>query len=157
MFLEQLGMLGFVFWKLSNGLIPSNQELKRLNRPTPRVELGLELKNLASACIDVSDGLEQDLSHILETSSVGAVIEVEKIPISESLHVHIKSTNDWSIPLCGGDDYELCFTVPEGNNEVLKKVSKSCNINITRIGVITESLRLQIEGFDGPRKSYQHF
>ena len=152
-----IGDAGFCFWKLSNDLVPSNQEIKRLNRPTPRLELGLALKNLASACIDVSDGLEQDLSHILKASSVGAIIEVEKIPISEALHAHIKSTNDWSITLCGGDDYELCFTTPEGNEETLKKVSESCNVNITRIGVVTESLELQTEGIDGPRKSYQHF
>ena len=157
MFLAGLVMQGFVFWKLSNGLIPSNQELKRLNCPTPRVELGLALKNLANSCIDVSDGLEQDLSHILKASSVGAVIEVEKIPISEVLLGHIKGSNDWSILLCGGDDYELCFTIPEGNEEALKKVSESCNVNITRIGVVTESLRLQIEGFDHSRNSYQHF
>jgi len=152
-----IGDAGFCFWKLGNGLAPSNQELKRLNCPTPRVELGLALKNLASSCIDVSDGLEQDLSHILKASSVGAIIEVEKIPISEALHVHIKDTNNWSIPLCGGDDYELCFTVPEDNEEALKMVSKSCNVDITRIGVVSESLGLKIEGFDGPRKSYQHF
>jgi len=152
-----IGDAGFCFWKLSNGLVPSNQEIKRLNCPTPRIELGLVLKNLASACIDVSDGLEQDLSHILKASSVGAVIEVEKIPISEALLSHVNDTNDWSIPLCGGDDYELCFTVPEDNEEVLTMVSESCNVNITKIGVVSESLGLQIEGFDGPRKSYQHF
>ena len=137
--------------------MPSNQELKKLNCPIPRVELGLKLQSLASACIDVSDGLEQDLSQILKASSVGAVIDVEKIPISEALHVHIKDTNDWSIPLCGGDDYELCFTIPEGNEDALKKISESCNVNITKIGVALKSLGLNIEGFDGPRRSYQHF
>jgi len=152
-----IGDAGFCLWKLSNGLIPSSQEVKKLNSPTPRIELGLELKNLASACIDISDGLEQDLSHILTASSVGAVIEVEKIPISEALNAHIKDTNDWSIPLCGGDDYELCFTIPEGNEEALFKISKSCNVDITKIGIVSESLVLQIDGFDGPRKSYQHF
>ena len=153
----RIGDAGFCFWKLSNGLVSSNQELKRLNCPIPRIELGLALQNLASACIDISDGLEQDLSHILKASSVGAVIEVKKIPVSEALHVHVKDTNDWSIPLCGGDDYELCFTIPKGNEEALKMVSESCNVNITRIGVVSESLGLQIEGYDGPRKSYQHF
>ena len=152
-----IGDAGFCFWKLSNGLVPSNQEFKRLNCPIPRIELGLVLKNLASACIDVSDGLEQDLSHILTASSVGAVVEVEKIPISEALLGHINDTNDWSIPICGGDDYELCFTIPEGNEETLKKISESCNVDITKIGVVIESLGLQIEGFDGPRQSYQHF
>ena len=117
----------------------------------------MALKNLASACIDISDGLEQDLSHILKASLVGAVIEVDKIPICEALHIHIKETNDWSIPLCGGDDYELCFTIPEGNEKALKKLSESCNVNITRIGRVRESLGLQIKGFDGHRKSYQHF
>ena len=153
----RIGDAGFCFWKLSNGLVSSNQELKRLNCPIPRIELGLALQNLASACIDISDGLEQDLSHILKASSVGAVIEVKKIPISEALHIHVKDTNDWSIPLCGGDDYELCFTIPEGKEEALKIVSESCNVNISRIGIVSESLGLQIEGFDGPRKSYQHF
>jgi len=152
-----IGDAGFCFWKLSNGLIPTCQELKKLNCPTPRLELGLELKNIASACIDVSDGLEQDLSHILEASSVGAVIEVEKIPVCEALQVHIKDTNDWSIPLCSGDDYELCFTIPKGNEKALKKLSESCNVNITRIGLVRESLGLQIEGFDGSRSSYKHF
>ena len=152
-----IGDAGFCFWKLSNDLIPSNHELKRLNCPRPRVELGLAIKNLASSCIDISDGLEQDLSHILRASSVGAVIEVEKIPISEALFDHIKDTNDWSIPLCGGDDYELCFTIPEGNDEDLNFFSKSCNVKITKIGIINEALGLQIVGFDGPRKSYQHF
>ena len=152
-----IGDAGFCFWKLSNDLVPSNQELKRLNCPTPRVDLGLILKGLASACIDLSDGLEQDLSHILKASSVGAVIEVKKIPISEALLGHINDTNDWTIPLCGGDDYELCFTIPEDNEEALKKFSKSCNVKITKIGVINKSLGLQIEGFDGPRNSYKHF
>jgi thiamine-monophosphate kinase len=152
-----IGDAGFCFWKLSNGLLSSNQELKRLNCPIPRIELGLALKNLASSCIDISDGLEQDLSHILKASSVGAVIEVKKIPISETLNIYIKDTNNWSIPLCGGDDYELCFTVPEDNEEALKMISESCNVKITKIGVVSESLGLQIEGFDGPRKSYQHF
>ena len=153
----RIGDAGFCFWKLGNGFLPSDQELKRLNCPIPRIELGLKLKNLTSACIDISDGLEQDLSNILKASSVGAVIEVEKLPISEALLGHIKDTNDWSIALCGGDDYELCFTIPEGNEEALKNVSESCKVNITRIGIISESLGLQIKGFDGSRKSYQHF
>ena len=152
-----IGDAGFCFWKLSNDLVPSSQELKRLNCPTPRVDLGLVLTGLASACIDLSDGLEQDLSHILKASSVGAVIEVKKIPINEALLGHINDTNDWTIPLCGGDDYELCFTIPEDNEEALKKLSKSYNVKITKIGVINESLGLKIKGFDGPRNSYQHF
>ena len=135
-----IGDAGFCFWKLSNSLIPSNQEFKRLNCPTPRVKLGLALKNLASACIDVSDGLEQDLSHILKASSVGAVIEVEKIPISEALLVHINDTNDWSIPLCGGDDYELCFTVSKNNEEDLKN---SITVTATSVKLISRTVTVR--------------
>ena len=99
------------------------------------------------------------LYHNQEKGAAGLVINkpIEKIPISETLLSHVNDTNDWSIALCGGDDYELCFTVPESNQEALKKVSEFSNVNITRIGVVSESLGLQVKGYDGPRKSYQHF
>ena len=138
-------------------VVPSKEELLKLNRPTPRLELGMGLKGVASSCIDISDGLEQDLSHILMASNVGAVIDVKKLPLSESVLSYIKNNEDWSIPLCGGDDYELCFTVPESNKKSLKKLSQSCNIDITKIGDINDSKELKIEGYDGSRSSYQHF
>ena len=143
--------------KLRGGLVPSKEELLKLNRPTPRLELGMGLKSVASSCIDISDGLEQDLSHILMASNVGAVIDVKKLPLSESVLGYIKNNKDWSIPLCGGDDYELCFTVPECNKKSLKKLSQSCNMDITKIGDINDSKELKIEGYDGNRNSYQHF
>ena len=143
--------------KLRDGVVPSKEELLKLNRPTPRLELGMGLKGVASSCIDISDGLEQDLSHILMASNVGAVIDVKKLPLSESVLSYIKNNEDWSIPLCGGDDYELCFTVPESNMKSLKKLSQSCNMGITKIGDINDSKELKIEGYDGPRNSYQHF
>ena len=93
--------------KLRDGLVPSKEELLKLNRPTPRLELGMGLKGVASSCIDISDGLEQDLSHILMASNVGAIIDVKKLPLSELVLGYIKNNEDWSIPLCGGDDYEL--------------------------------------------------
>ena len=143
--------------KLRDGLVPSKEELLKLNRPTPRLELGMGLKGVASSCIDISDGLEQDLSHILMASNVGAVIDVKKLPLSESVLGYIKNNEDWSIPLCGGDDYELCFTVPESNKKSLKTLSQSCNMDITKIGDINDSKELKIEGYDGSRSSYQHF
>ena len=76
-----VGDAGFCFWKLSKGLVPSDQELKRLNSPTPRLELGLKLKNLASACIDISDGLLGDLSHICQQSNLGAEINIDLIKV----------------------------------------------------------------------------
>ena len=143
--------------KISDGLIPNSQELLRLNQPTPRLELGKALKGIASSCIDISDGLEQDLSHILKASNVGAVIDVKKLPLSELLIDYIESNNDWLVPLCGGDDYELCFTVPKNKEKVLSELSKSCKVIITKIGNINDSKDLKIDGFEGLRASYQHF
>jgi thiamine-monophosphate kinase len=143
--------------KLREGLVPSKEELLKLNRPNPRMELGMGLKGVASSCIDISDGLEQDLSHILIASNVGAVIDVNKLPLSKFVLGYIKNNEDWSIPLCGGDDYELCFTVPESNKKALNALSQSCDIDITKIGDINGSRKLKIEGYDGTRRSYQHF
>jgi len=112
---------------------------------------------LASSCIDVSDGLEQDLSHILKSSEVGATIDVNKLPLGEELIQYIKETNDWSLPLCGGDDYELCFTADKASRSKLKSLSKTHNIRVTKIGSINASNELKINGYDGPRASYQHF
>ena len=99
--------------KVLDGLEPTKDELISLNRPFPRLNLGEALKEIANSCIDISDGLEQDLSHILKASNVGAEIDVRNLPLSKSLLNYVSNNNDWSVPLCGGDDYELCFTVPK--------------------------------------------
>lgn len=131
--------------------------LQRLNRPYPQVELGRSLRGVASACIDISDGLEQDLSHILTSSRVGATIEVEKLPISQASAEHVRQQNDYTLALNGGDDYELCFTVPKQNQAALAGISKCCGVNITQIGVICESAGLEIVGVKSAGSSYQHF
>ena len=83
----------------------------RLDRPTPRVAAGLALRGLASAAIDISDGLAQDLGHILSSSGVGAELELGRLPVSASLlDFHKDDTARWALQLSGGDDYELCFT-----------------------------------------------
>ena len=72
---------------------------------------GQALIGIANACIDLSDGLAGDLGHILQQSRVGACVEWEQLPLSEAVKDYIKGTGDWQMPLCAGDDYELCFTV----------------------------------------------
>ena len=84
--------------------------LQRLNRPTPRLELGLLLRGLATAAIDVSDGLLADLGHILKASGVGATVNIEQLPVADE--VRGLSDQWWQLPLTAGDDYELCFTLP---------------------------------------------
>ena len=143
--------------KILDGLEPTKDELISLNRPFPRLNLGEALKEIANSCIDISDGLEQDLSHILKASNVGAEIDVRKLPLSKSLLKYVKSNNDWSLPLCGGDDYELCFTVPKTQEQLLKSISELCEVRITKIGVINNTKKLKIKGYDGPSASYKHF
>ncbi|AXE62411.1 thiamine-phosphate kinase [Candidatus Thioglobus sp. NP1] len=143
--------------KIFGGLEPTKDELISLNRPFPRLNLGEALKEIANSCIDISDGLEQDLSHILKASNVGAEIDVRNLPLSKSLLNYVNNNNDWSVPLCGGDDYELCFTVPKTQEQLLKSISELCEVRITKIGVINNTKKLKIKGYDGPSNSYKHF
>lgn len=132
--------------------------IDRLNRPTPRVGLGRNLLGIASSCIDISDGLEQDLSHILKSSKVGAIINLEKIPLSKCVKDYVYSNNDWSLVINGGDDYELCFTVPSDKKDLIKDIVSTCDINISKIGVINADEKLTIIGnTTNIGKSYQHF
>ncbi len=152
-----LGTAALCLKKMNEGIKPSLNELNKLNRPIPRLELGCALKDLASSCIDVSDGLEQDLSHILKSSKVGATIDVSKLPLGDELSQYIKETNDWSLSLCGGDDYELCFTADKASRSKLKSLSKTHNIRVTKIGSINASNELKINGYDDSGTSYKHF
>ncbi|MGY6276908.1 thiamine-phosphate kinase [Methylomonas sp. MgM2] len=87
--------------------------LHSFNRPFPRVQEGIALRGIANACIDVSDGLASDLGHILDQSQVGACLDWDRLPLSTPVRDYIDQTGDWQMPLTAGDDYELCFTVPE--------------------------------------------
>ncbi|HEB93983.1 MAG TPA: thiamine-phosphate kinase [Gammaproteobacteria bacterium] len=107
--------------------------LTRLHRPTPRVGAGLALRGLATAAIDISDGLAQDLGHILTASGVGAVLNIDHLPLSDAL---LASGIDrpWRLAVSAGDDYELCFTVPADAD---LSVSGGLDCPVTRIGRIT--------------------
>ena len=152
-----LGTAALCLKKIKEGVEPSQNELNKLNRPLPRLEFGSALIKLANSCIDVSDGLEQDLSHILKSSGVGAVIEAQKLPIDDSVNKYINKTHDWSLPLSGGDDYELCFTANIANRGEILRLSQELKIKVTKIGVINSSKKLVTIGYDGKTSSYQHF
>ncbi|MBT68144.1 MAG: thiamine-phosphate kinase [Thiotrichales bacterium] len=152
-----LGDAALCLKKINEGSVPNITELNKLNKPVPRLKLGSALKNIASSCIDVSDGLEQDLSHILRASKVGAIIDSQSLPLSDIVREYIKTSQDWGLPLYGGDDYELCFTSDKSYQTEIKKLSESLKIRITKIGVINNSQTLEILGYEGSSKSYQHF
>jgi hypothetical protein len=99
---------------------------------------------IANSCIDISDGLEQDLSHILTCSKVGAGINLEALPLSSEVTQHIANTQDWCVALAGGDDYELCFTAPNAYINRIKAIEKDLDIKLTKIGAITKKKGVKI-------------
>jgi len=130
----------------------------RLDYPTPRCELGEQLKGLASSMIDVSDGLAQDLGHILKASNKGAILDLEKLPLSPELQ-NLPEQEKYQYALAGGDDYELCFTISPQNYKLL--LQQKTFINFTIIGKITQNLGLTFlkNGVDYSVQfhGYQHF
>jgi thiamine-monophosphate kinase len=110
--------------------------INRLNRPTPRVAAGLALRGLAHACIDVSDGLLADLGHICEASKVGAQIDATALPRSSALLDLFDDASARDFALSGGDDYELCFTVPSRHAAAVQADLARLGCGITRIGQI---------------------
>ncbi len=152
-----LGDAALAWQQIQNQQIPSNLLLQQFNRPKPQIELAQSLLGIANSCIDISDGLEQDLSHILAQSGVGASIDLQTLPLSKVVMQYITKTQDWCVALAGGDDYELCFTVSPTRIHHIKSIEKDLNIKLTKIGVITEKIGLKILGLQQNCQSYRHF
>ncbi|WP_151777952.1 thiamine-phosphate kinase [Acinetobacter brisouii] len=131
---------------------------QRLDYPTPRCELGQSLRGLASSMIDISDGLAQDLGHILKASGVGATLSLDQLPLDPALQV-LAPEQRWQYALAGGDDYELCFTLSKDNYQRLCQLNPTTPFTI--IGSIQAEFGLRLE-YQGqpqslPLSGYQHF
>jgi len=87
----------------------------KLNRPMPRVKEALALKSFINSAIDISDGLYADLNHILSASDVGALVYINRIPVSREYQWCCNGAQNYDVALTGGDDYELCVTVSAEN------------------------------------------
>ena len=141
----------------------------RLERPTPRVALGLALRGLASSAIDVSDGLLGDLGHVLKSSRVGAEIDVHTttdLLASGALQESAKGIFDaetmMPCALAGGDDYELVFTAPAARRAAVQAASSASGTQVTRIGRITPAPGLRLldrtgQPLPGRFASFDHF
>lgn len=137
----------------------------RMERPTPRIELGLALRGVANAAIDVSDGLLGDLGHILQRSQVGAVIETAWVQDSAAISDAMQSVvfnKRLDFALAGGDDYELLFTAPPDQADEVLEAGEQCGVSITCIGRITPVAGVQVLDLQGlPRSrrfaSFDHF
>jgi len=112
-----------------------------LHYPTPRLPIGKAVRTMATACIDISDGLAQDVSHILDASHVGAELNLSSLPLPEKLTT-LPKQHAWKMALTGGDDYELCFTCPPEKKADVAKLAHKTATPITRIGRITSSTEL---------------
>lgn len=111
-------------------------------RPEPRVEFGRRLGELglATAMLDVSDGLAQDLSHICADSSVGAILDFDAVPVAEEVSVVTTNAADaFALAVSGGEDFELLFTAEPKNEAALMRLATDCQLRLTRIGEITRS------------------
>lgn len=111
-----------------------------LHQPMPRVALGLALRDIASSAIDLSDGLLADLTHILEASKVGAQLNLNDIPISTTLRDYFEADVINQCALSGGDDYELCFTIPAARHDEVLCLAEQVALPLTCIGrIVTAS------------------
>jgi thiamine-monophosphate kinase len=136
--------------------------IERLNRPTPRLAAGAALRGQASACIDISDGLLADLGHVCVASGVGAEIDVALLPRSPALMALYDEAGAAQFALSGGDDYELCFTVPAQRLAGVQADLARLGCGATRIGRIVEGAGVRVHGADGEwpatdRAGWEHF
>ena len=130
---------------------------QRLECPEPRVREGRALVGIASACIDISDGLVADLGHLCERSGCSAAVWATDIPRSRAMETYLAETGDWQLLLAGGDDYELCFTVSPERMDVLEKSGITC----TAIGEIRKGSGVTVLDESGrelpPFPGFDHF
>jgi thiamine-monophosphate kinase len=143
----ELGTAAFALQCLQGKINISKSELTQilpaLNQPQAQVYLGLALRDLASSCIDISDGLSKDLKHILDKSGVGALIELPQLPINPIVTQHLPLIDCYCLAVSGGDDYQLCFTIPESRVTQLKQ--QVGDIKITQIGKIIHGSTLSFK------------
>ena len=145
------------------GTMQSMKLRHRLNRPTPRVQAGLALRGLAHAAIDVSDGLAQDLGHILAASGVGAELDLGRLPVSSSLLDFFPADQArWRLQLAGGDDYELCFAAPASEAFAIELAMAQLGVSASVIGQVSAEPGLRCltpegELLDLTQTGYRHF
>ncbi|MFO1282454.1 MAG: thiamine-phosphate kinase [Burkholderiales bacterium] len=137
----------------------------RLERPTPRVALGQSLRGVASAMLDVSDGLSGDLAHILAASGVGARVDLERLPRSPALDTMLagpQRTLALGCLLGGGDDYELLFAAPAERRAAVEAAGRASATPVSRVGSATASTGLVVvDGrgvpLDALPRAFDHF
>lgn len=134
---------------------------ERLHEPIPRVALGIALRGIAHAAIDISDGFVGDLGHILQRSGVGATVDVDALPPGPTLARRPRELRR-RFSLAGGDDYELCFTAPESQRDAVLAAANAARTPVTRVGRIESGAGLRLTDAGGAPlalalTSFDHF
>ena len=131
--------------------------------PQPRIQLGQRLVGIASSCMDISDGLIQDIGHVSTASNTGAVMYRHQLPLSDAAKKLVEQDPAlWELIYSGGDDYELLFTAPESHASTIGALSTSLDIAITSIGKVIETKGVTLlnennESIAIPHKGFSHF
>jgi thiamine-monophosphate kinase len=133
----------------------------RLESPEPRIALGVALRHLARAAIDLSDGLSGDLGHVCERSRVGARVEWPRVPVAAAL-APLSDAERAEFALAGGDDYELLFSAAPENRAAIESLAGSLGLRLTRIGTIDAGQGVRFVDARGAAirlqaHSYDHF
>lgn len=142
--------------RLSMEQVDAARVLPALYLPAPRVALGIALRNVASAAIDISDGLLADLGHILERSHVGATLEFATLPTLPVVRKYLHDAVARDCVLAGGDDYELCFTAPGDRRGAVLAAAVGVETTVTRIGRIGAEPGLTVVDADGQPIAWEH-
>lgn len=144
---------------LAPNLLAKSSE--RLHRPQPRVALGLALRGIANAAIDVSDGLLGDLGHLINQSSLSATLFADDLPFGEAL---ISQTIDtrYALALNGGDDYELCFSAAADQHQAVIDAGQRSQTQVTCIGRLSKGSGIHVQDHQGNlisviNQSFDHF
>lgn len=137
-----------VAYRLLDGQYPANDALLAATRaalewPQPQVALGMALRGIAHAAVDLSDGLLQDLGHILAASRLGARLEVDRMPVAAALSGLDDAPRRRAV-LGGGDVYQLCFTAPAAQREAVQAAARAASAQVTRVGQTLAQPGLQV-------------
>jgi len=124
--------------------------------PTPRIAFGERLRGLASACIDVSDGLLADATKLAQASGCGARIDYDAVPVSEALATMVSQAQARELALTGGEDYELCFTVAPGDVGKLRQTLPADQWGYRAIGVLREQGGVEVVAADATVMHFSH-
>jgi len=135
--------------------------IQRFYYPEPRLALGQSLCGLATAMIDISDGVAIDCQRLLQASQVGAVMQADSLPLGRLVQAGLAAEQSRELGLCGGEDYELCFTAPADRHSDVAGLAGAIGVDATCVGTVMAGgdISWQLAGrpFNLPNSTFEHF